>query len=70
MTSLERLVHMANQIALNFATEVDPAGAIALHIGLFWDRRMKQMIRGYDGPDLLPHAAAAIASLTPIGEPT
>ena len=69
MTSLERLVYMANQIARNFACEADPVAAIAGHIGLFWDPRMKQMIRGYDGADLLPHAAAAIAQLNPQGEP-
>ena len=68
MTSLERLVYMANQIALNMASEADPAGTIAHHICQFWDPRMKQMILGYNGPGLLPNAAAAIAKLTQKGE--
>jgi formate dehydrogenase subunit delta len=63
MTSVERLVHMANQIAANLATDEDPTGATAHHIQQFWDPRMKMLIfdHGYDG--LSPTAAAAIARL-------
>jgi formate dehydrogenase subunit delta len=64
MTSLERLVYMANQIAANFMLEPDPAAATAHHIELFWDPRMKQMILSHDRLGLNPVAADAIASLT------
>lgn len=42
--SLERLIYMANQIALNLATNADPVRAIADHVASFWDPRMKAMI--------------------------
>jgi formate dehydrogenase subunit delta len=54
---------MANQIATNLAHEPDPAAATAEHIHLFWDPRMKQMIRAHDGTGLCPVAQAAIARL-------
>jgi formate dehydrogenase subunit delta len=63
MNSTDRLIHMANQIAANLATDPDPVGAVAEHIRLFWDPRMKQMIQAHDGDGLLPTAAAAIAAL-------
>jgi formate dehydrogenase subunit delta len=64
MNTIDRLVHMANQIAANLASEVDPVGAIAEHIGLFWDPRMKRMIKAHDGEGLSVAAAAAINRLT------
>jgi formate dehydrogenase subunit delta len=62
MSTITRLVYMANQIAKNFATEADPAAATAEHIRLFWDPRMKRLIVGARGLD--PVAEKAIAALT------
>jgi formate dehydrogenase subunit delta len=64
VNTVERLVYMANQIAVNLATDDDPVAAIADHIDLFWDPRMKKLIRGYEGNGLSPYAAAAINRLT------
>ena len=63
MTTLERLVHMANQIAANLVHEDDPAAATLKHIADFWDPRMKAMIIANGGEGLDPVAAAAIARL-------
>ena len=63
MTSVERLVLMANQIAANLAHEPDPAAATADHIRLFWDPRMKRLIGEHDGAGLSATAAKAIANL-------
>jgi formate dehydrogenase subunit delta len=64
VNTVERLVYMANQIAVNLATDDDPVTAIAKHIDLFWDPRMKKLIREYEGNGLSPDAAAAINRLT------
>ncbi len=64
MKTIDRLVHMANQIATNLATDDDPVAAIANHIMLFWDPRMKDMIRVHSGAGLSPTAAAAINRLS------
>ena len=64
MNSTERLVHMANQIATNLATEDAPVAAVAEHIQLFWDPRMKEMIFAHGTDGLSPVAAAAISLLT------
>ena len=63
MNSVERLVHMANQIATNLATDNDPVAATTDHIMLFWDPRMKKLILAQDHSDLSPVAAAAIDRL-------
>jgi formate dehydrogenase subunit delta len=63
MNSIERLIHMANQIATNLATDPDPVGATANHILLFWDPRMKKLILENAGTGLSPTAAAAINRL-------
>ncbi len=63
MNTTERLVFMANQIATNLATDDDPAAAIAEHIRLFWDPRMKKMILENGSEGLSPSAAAAIQQL-------
>jgi formate dehydrogenase subunit delta len=63
MNSLDKLIMMANQIAANLTHEADPAEATAEHIRLFWDPRMKAMIRAYTGVGLSPTAAAAITQL-------
>jgi formate dehydrogenase subunit delta len=63
MTTIERLVTMANQIAANRMHEPDPAAATAEHMRLFWDPRMKRIIREHDGGGLSAVAAAAIEQL-------
>jgi formate dehydrogenase subunit delta len=63
MTTTERLVHMANQIAANLTHDADPVATMAEHIDLFWDPRMKAMIAAHDGAGLVPVAAAAIARM-------
>ena len=68
MSNLERLAYMADQIARNFATLGEAAGARATanHIARYWDPRMKQqglaMLDG-EGPPLTPAAAAALRLL-------
>ncbi len=54
---------MANQIATNLATDDDPVAAVAQHITLFWDPRMKKLIVEGDRAGLSPVAAAAIERL-------
>ena len=63
MNSAERLVHMVNQIATNLATDDDPVAAVANHIQLFWDPRMKRLIQENDRSELSLVAAAAICRL-------
>ena len=63
MNSAERLVYMANQIATNLATDDDPVSAVANHIRLFWDPRMKRLIQENDKAGLSAVAAAAIGRL-------
>jgi formate dehydrogenase subunit delta len=63
MTSAERLIHMANQIAVNLATDPDPVAATANHIRLYWDPRMKQMISSNLLEGLSDVAKAAIIHL-------
>lgn len=62
MTSHERLILMANQIAANLMHEPDPVSATVTHIRLFWDPRMKSLISGHR-EGLTETAAAAIAAL-------
>jgi formate dehydrogenase subunit delta len=64
MNTVERLVYMANQIATNLATDDDPVAAIANHIQLFWDPRMKKLILEHGTEGLSPIAAAAIGRIT------
>ena len=63
MNSFERLVYMANQIATNLATDDDPVSAVANHIELFWDPRMKRLIQENDKAGLSVVAAKAIHRL-------
>jgi formate dehydrogenase subunit delta len=70
MNSLEKLVMMANQIAANLGHEADPAEATADHIRLFWDPRMKTMIRADSTDGLSPIASAAIAKLDQVSTET
>lgn len=64
MNQREHLLHMANQIAANFATmgDVDAAAATADHIASFWDPRMKANVLA-DATGLSPTATAAIELL-------
>jgi len=69
MNTLDNLVYMANQIARNFGTlDRDAAAeAVAKHILLYWDPRMKSRIIVHvadgGGGDLSDVAAQAIALL-------
>ena len=63
MTTTENLVRMLNQIAANLAHESDPASAVANHVELFWDPRMKRLIRGHGNGGLSETAKAALARL-------
>lgn len=63
----ERLIHMANQIARNLASEGAEAAALtAQHIRDFWDPHMRGRILAMAAEEdhgLSPIAAAAIALL-------
>ena len=63
MKTHDRLIHMANQIATNVATEADPVAVIANHIQLFWDPRMKAMIAAGDMSGLSSTARQAVERL-------
>ena len=63
MSSLDKLVMMANQIAVNLAHAPDPVAATAEHIRLYWDPRMKAMIRADGVTGLSETAKAAILAL-------
>ena len=63
MTTIDNLVRMINQIAANVGHEPDPAWAVANHIELFWDPRMKRLIREHGDGGLSETAAAALARL-------
>lgn len=70
MNTQQRLIYMANQIAANFGTLTPDkaSAAVADHIAMFWDPRMKAMIFA-DGDGLSPVAGAAIESLKAHGAP-
>ena len=68
MSTTDRLVYMAHQIARNIATlgEAKAAKALAEHLTRFWDPRMKAQIIAIAraNPERLsPMVAAAIAQL-------
>jgi formate dehydrogenase subunit delta len=64
MSTIDRLVMMANQIAANLSTEANPVAATAEHIRLFWDPRMKSMVMQPNVEGLSPVAKAGIKLLT------
>jgi formate dehydrogenase subunit delta len=74
MTS-QHMVHLANQIALFFASypKDEAVQGVADHIQMFWERRMKQQIVKYvdeGGAGLHELALEAVKRLTPaIGQP-
>lgn len=64
MTSTtDNLVRMANQIAANLQHEPDVPKAVAEHIRLFWDPRMRQLILAPDVSGVLPDVARALDQL-------
>jgi len=63
MTTTDNLVRMLNQIAANMGHEPDPAAAVADHVELFWDPRMKRLIHAHGADGLSQTAAAALALL-------
>jgi formate dehydrogenase subunit delta len=65
MTTLDRLIYMANQIARNLEALGEDAAVrgTAEHITLFWEPRMKAEIRAYTGSGLSPIAARAVQIL-------
>jgi formate dehydrogenase subunit delta len=54
---------MVNQIAANVMHEHDPAAVTAEHIQLYWDPRMKAMIRGDGVTGLSDTARKAVDQL-------
>lgn len=68
MSTVEKLVYMANQIARNFEAQGPEAAtrATADHIASFWEPRMKAQIFAHldaGADDLAPAARAAIGAL-------
>lgn len=63
VTDHSSIVRMANQIAVAFLADEDPAAATADHIKTFWDPRMRAHLRAaLAGGDGL-HAVARTAAL-------
>ena len=70
MSTSDRLIYMAHQIARNLATmeEENAIAALHEHLTSFWDPRMKAQIIAIakEQPEKLsPIVAAAVARLTP-----
>lgn len=63
MSTTDTLVRMLNQIAVNLAHEPDPVWAVANHVELFWDPRMKRLIRAHGDGGLSETASDALARL-------
>lgn len=66
--SSDKLVTMANQIGVFFATQrnIDVAQAIADHLRKFWDPRMREQIKTHlqsGGAGLDPHTREAVRRL-------
>jgi formate dehydrogenase subunit delta len=71
---IEKLVHMANQIAKFFAAQGEAATVAGVedHLRKFWDPRMRTQILAHldaGGVGLDPPVAAAIARLRPARRP-
>lgn len=71
MSTDDRLVYMANQIARNFAAEGAEKAALdtADHIAAYWSGRMKEKLFARGDADLQPIAARAVAILREKGAP-
>ena len=64
MTSTtDNLVRMANQIAANLQHEPDVPKAVAEHIRLVWDPRMRRLILAPDVSGISPDVASALDQL-------
>ncbi len=64
MTSTtDNLVRMANQIAANLQHEPDVPKAVAEHIRLFWDPRMRRLILEPHVSGVSPDVAIALDQL-------
>lgn len=63
----EKLITMANQIAMFFDSQPDdPVENVLGHLRDFWDPRMRETLKTYaanDGTDLLPTVQKAAARL-------
>jgi formate dehydrogenase subunit delta len=69
VSTQDRLIYMANQIARNFeGMSGDAVKATADHIASFWDPRMKAAVFA-DGAGLSEIAAAAVEELQRRGAP-
>lgn len=68
--SADKLVRMANQIALHMALDPAPVTAVADHIEAFWTPRMKAMVMAPHVTGLSEIARGAIALLASGREPT
>jgi formate dehydrogenase subunit delta len=57
---VDPVVRLANDVARQFALrdDIDPASAVATHLQLFWDPRMRA--------ELLAHIAAGAPDLDPL----
>jgi len=70
---IDGLIRMANDIGAFFASEPEPEQAIngvLVHIGRYWDPRMRAQIVQYyrdGGQGFAPHVNAAIARLAADG---
>lgn len=72
MSTGDRLIYMANQIARNFAAlgDAQAAAETATHISLYWDPAMRARILALaaEKPEALsPIATAALQRLDPAG---
>ena len=71
MSTVDRLVRMANQIAEEFEHQQPGNSALATydHLWHFWDPRMKALILAHGRAGLSPAAAAAVLKLRDGSEP-
>ena len=68
--SPDKMVHMANQIAIFFESRPEPEGiaGVAAHINDFWEPRMRRQLLDHvaaGGAGLRPLVLAAIAKIRP-----
>lgn len=61
--SVDTLIRMVNQIAVNLAYEDDPAAATAQHIRHFWTPQMRQRLIAHGDAGLSRCAAQAMDRL-------
>jgi pantoate kinase len=61
--TVEKLAHMANQIARNMTLDATPVASIAEHITAFWTPVMIDMLLEQGSAGLDPLAAEAMAAV-------